>query len=131
MKLKFLIIVFSLFLVPTISMHGQWSQETESFTKQDTLRGSITPEREWWDVTYYHLDVKVNPDDKFISGKNLVQYKVIKPHNVLQIDLQSPLQITKVTQNGKELKVKNVGNAHFITLSKKRSLGWWFFMEKG
>lgn len=123
MKLKFLIIVFSLFLVPTISIHGQWSQETESFTKQDTLRGSITPEREWWDVTYYHLDVKVNPDEKFISGKNLVQYKVLKPHNVLQIDLQSPLQITKVTQNGKELKVKNVGNAHFITLSKKQVVG--------
>ena len=32
----------------------------ETFTKQDTLRGSITKERVWWDVTYYHLDIKVN-----------------------------------------------------------------------
>ena len=41
----------------------------ETFTRQDTLRGSITPEREWWDVTYYHLDIKVDPEKKFISGK--------------------------------------------------------------
>jgi len=36
------------------------------FTRQDTLRGSITTERAWWDLTYYHLDVKVDPDNKFI-----------------------------------------------------------------
>ena len=40
------------------------SQKT--FTRQDSLRGSITPEREWWDLTYYHLDVKVEPENKFI-----------------------------------------------------------------
>jgi hypothetical protein len=27
----------------------------KTFTRQDTLRGSITPERAWWDLTYYHL----------------------------------------------------------------------------
>ena len=34
----------------------------------------------------------------------------------MQIDLQDPLKITKATQNGKNLKVKKVGNAHFIAL---------------
>ena len=43
--------------------------DKSNFTRQDTLRGSITPEREWWDLTYYHLDIKVDPDNKFISGK--------------------------------------------------------------
>ncbi len=121
MKTRYLIII--LLLISSITIEAQWSQETNNFTKQDTLRGSITPERAWWDVTYYHLDVKVNPDDKYISGKNLVQYKVLKPHNVLQIDLQNPLEITKVTQNGKELNVKGNGNAHFITLNKKQVVG--------
>ena len=36
---------------------------TPTFTRQDTLRGTITPERAWWDLTYYHLDIKVNPAD--------------------------------------------------------------------
>lgn len=64
-----------------------------TFTHQDTLRGSITPEREWWDLTYYNLNVKVNPENKFISGKNTIQYKVLKPNSVLQIDLQEPLKM--------------------------------------
>ncbi len=98
-------------------------QEKHDFTRQDTLRGSITPEREWWDLTYYHLDIKVDPDNKYISGKNTVQYKVLKPHNLLQIDLQSPLQITKVTQNGKNLEVKHDGNAHFVTLKDTQVVG--------
>ena len=97
--------------------------KSETFTRQDSLRGSITPERSWWDLTYYHLNVTVNPDKKFIEGKNTVQYKVLKPHQVLQIDLQSPLKITKVTQNNKELKVISEGNAHFIQLQDSQKTG--------
>ncbi|WP_299007181.1 M1 family metallopeptidase [uncultured Tenacibaculum sp.] len=97
--------------------------KSETFTRQDSLRGSITPERSWWDLTYYHLNVTVNPDKKFIKGKNTVQYKVLKPHQVLQIDLQSPLKITKATQNNKELQVISEGNAHFIQLQSPQKKG--------
>ncbi|MEL0186405.1 MAG: M1 family peptidase, partial [Flavobacteriaceae bacterium] len=45
-----------------------------NFTKQDTLRGSITPERAWWDLVYYHLDISVKPDEKFIEGSNTITY---------------------------------------------------------
>ncbi|WP_440121114.1 M1 family metallopeptidase [Tenacibaculum sp. Ill] len=97
--------------------------KSETFTRQDSLRGSITPERSWWDLTYYHLNVAVNPDKKFIKGKNTVQYKVLKPHQVLQIDLQPPLKITKATQNNEELKVVSEGNAHFIQLKSPQKKG--------
>ncbi len=60
-------------------LQAQLLQDKNNFTQQDTLRGSITPEREWWDLTYYHLDIEVKPEDKFISGKNTIQYKVLKP----------------------------------------------------
>ena len=33
----------------------------QNYTLQDTLRGSITDERIWWDLTYYELEVSVNP----------------------------------------------------------------------
>tara|TARA_R110000868_G_scaffold9994_4_gene49123 strand:- start:875 stop:2488 length:1614 start_codon:yes stop_codon:yes gene_type:complete len=97
--------------------------EKNIFTHQDTLRGSITPERSWWDLTFYHLDIKVKPDSKFISGKNTIQYKVLDSASVLQIDLQSPLQITKVVQNGEELQVRDDGNAHFIKLKSNQKIG--------
>ena len=35
---------------------------SQNFTRQDTLRGSITPQRAWWDLTYYHLDILVDPE---------------------------------------------------------------------
>ena len=97
--------------------------EINHFTHQDTLRGSITPERAWWDLTYYHLDIKVNPEEKSIEGKNTIQYKVLDNYEVIQIDLQSPLKLTKATQNGNELEIKHHGNAHFITLIDKQNIG--------
>lgn len=99
-----------------------WAQVPE-FTRQDTLRGSITPERAWWDLTYYHLDVKVNPDEKTISGKNLIQYTVVEPHSVMQVDLQPPMQIEKVIQNGTELSFNRTGDVYFITLQEKQVKG--------
>jgi len=101
---------------------AQLLQEKGNFTKQDTLRGSITPERAWWDLTYYHLDIEVKPDEKFISGKNTIQYKVLESKQVMQIDLQEPMQITKVLQNGKELEVQHEGNAHFIMLKSDQNV---------
>ena len=108
--------ITAIFLLCLSLSFAQLLQEKNNFTRQDSLRGSITPEREWWDLIYYHLDIEVKPDEKFISGKNTVQQKVLKPHNRIQIDLQSPLQIEKVIQNGKELSFTSEMNAHFINL---------------
>jgi aminopeptidase N len=112
-----------LFLITSTLFSQSLFSNSETFTHQDTLRGSITPEREWWDLSYYHLTVQVFPERKAIKGSNIVQYHVLKPASVLQIDLQSPLKITIVTQNNKELKVVSEGNAHFIHLIEKQEIG--------
>ena len=93
------------------------------FTHQDTLRGTVTPERSWWGLTYYHLSVAVDIENKSISGSNVIQYKVLKPHNILQIELQEPLKITKITQNNKALNYKKDGYTYFITLQEKQEIG--------
>ena len=92
-------------------------------SRQDTLRGSITPERAWWDLTYYHLDIKVEPDKKYISGSNTVGYKVLESNKVMQIDLQKPMKITSITSKNKELKFTMEGNAYFVELRKKQKKG--------
>lgn len=93
------------------------------FNRQDSLRGMETPERTWWDLTYYHLDIKVNPADSTIYGTNTVTYKVLKEESIMQIDLQPPLVLHRVVQNGKELKTVDNGNAHFIHLTDKQAAG--------
>lgn len=93
------------------------------FTRADTLRGSITPERSWWDLNYYHLSVEVFPETKSLKGTNLVRYKVTSPHQVIQIDLQEPLRITAVTQDGAFLEYRREGAAYFIFLKKKQVPG--------
>ncbi|BAO76780.1 M1 family metallopeptidase [Winogradskyella sp. PG-2] len=109
---------FLVFLI-TINVEAQLLQDKTNFNRQDTLRGSITPERSWWDLTYYHLDIEVKPDEKFIYGKNTIQYKVLEPNEVMQIDLQEPMEITKVIQDGKIRAIKREGNVFYIMLGEQ------------
>ncbi|NDK55681.1 M1 family metallopeptidase [Pontibacter fetidus] len=97
--------------------------QTKTFTRQDTLRGSITPERAWWDLTYYHLSVQVNPTDSTLKGMNAIHYKVLKPAQVMQIDLQQPMQVDKMVQNGKNLTYKRDGNVYFVQLPDAQQTG--------
>ena len=115
--------LFILFTFIFLTSEAQLLQDKKEFTRQDTLRGSITTERSWWDLNYYHLDIEVKPDEKFITGKNTIQYKVLESNQVMQIDLQKPMHITKVLQNGEELQVKHDGNAHFVKLKTSQNIG--------
>ena len=118
MTSRFIIFLFILFSIDSFSQ-GLMEDKLKP-TRQDSLRGSITPEREWWDLTYYHLDIKVQPDKKYISGSNTVGYKVLESNKTMQIDLQEPMKITSVTSHGKKLKFNREGNAYFIQLKKKQ-----------
>ena len=95
----------------------------QNFTHQDTLRGSITPERAWWDLQHYDLEVAVFPSEKSIKGTNTITYTVLEPNDVMQIDLQSPMKLDKAVQSRKELKITSDGNAHYIHLQKKQKQG--------
>ena len=93
------------------------------FTRDDTLRGSITPQRVWWDLTYYHLRIKIMPTDSTISGSTLIGYKVLKPNQTLQVDLQRPLTVLKIEQDGQSLEFRQDGDAYFVSLKKPQQAG--------
>lgn len=98
--------------------------QSRHFTKDDTLRGSITPQRDWWDLTYYHLKVKVDPATKSISGSNEIRYTVLNPGKFLQIDLQPPLRLERAEQDGEVLEIAQQGrNAYFLELKKLQPKG--------
>lgn len=93
------------------------------YTRLDSLRGSITPERAWWDLTYYHLDISVDPTAQTITGTNRVDYTVLNENQIIQIDLQAPLTLNEATQNGQSLEFTNEGPAYFIVLKDKQEIG--------
>ncbi|WGK64616.1 M1 family metallopeptidase [Croceiramulus getboli] len=118
----------STFGVLTLTLTGLFSvlclscqaQESE---RQQILRGSITPERAWWDLTYYHLQVEVDPENKRIFGSNEVHYQVLEPGQLLQIDLQEPMSMDKVYQGEQLLSFTSEGSAHFIQLDDSAPVG--------
>lgn len=95
----------------------------QNFTHADSIFGSITPERAWWDLQHYDLAVEVFPETREIKGTNTITYTVLEMNQVLQLDLQHPMRIDKVTQNGSELKVISDGMFHYIQLQKNQKPG--------
>lgn len=91
--------------------------------QQNIFRGTITPERAWWDLTHYNLDIAVDPESKSIAGTNTMKYKVLSESKRLQIELQPPMQLTKVEQNGKVLSVEQLGYSYFIKLEAEQEIG--------
>ncbi|MHC4994968.1 MAG: M1 family metallopeptidase, partial [Planctomycetota bacterium] len=105
---------------PAPSHHGAGAR---TFTRQDHLRGDITSERAWWDLRHYDLAVEVFPETQSIAGSNEVSFEVLTPHNVMQIDLQEPLQITRVTHEGAELTFEREGAVYWITFPEDLEAG--------
>ncbi len=109
------------------------AQETHHFTHADTLRGSNGPGRAWWDAAFYDLHVRVMPRDSSISGWNGITYRVLRPNQEMQIDLQQPLVVDSMVygRNGRgdagaeggRLAYRRDGNVFFVTLTAPQETG--------
>lgn len=117
-KLFFLLLLNLVFC----SLQGQ-TETLKTPTKQDTLNGSITPERIWWDIQHYDLTIKPDYVNKTITGKNVIEYNVSdkKHSNLMQIDLVSPLKIDSVFQKGKKIEYSQNQNIWYLKLPKNQS----------
>jgi len=107
----------SALLLFTFFANAVFAQTTKVYTLADTLRGTLTPERTWWDVQRYELAVKPDYNDKSITGSNQIVYKVVGANNGktrMQIDLQEPLIIDSILYNGKsKLKFEHIGSVWY------------------
>ncbi len=93
------------------------------YTHQDTLRGTITRERAWWNVLRYDIYVKPDYFNKKIEGYNIIEFATANYPEVpvMQIDLQEPMLIDSIIFLEKyKLGFKKDGNAYFITLFKEK-----------
>ncbi|WP_188506544.1 M1 family metallopeptidase [Parapedobacter pyrenivorans] len=84
------------------------------FSRGDSLRGQLTPLRTCYDINYYHLNVRVNPDKRYISGANLFRFTAMDNIERLQFDLFDNLRVDSVVYRGEELPFKREFNAVFV-----------------
>lgn len=115
--------IFFAFLLLTGFSYSQPLNKKTTFTIQDTLRGSIGPERAWWDVLHY--DISVTPDytTKTITGSNTIEFLVLKPGKKMQIDLQEPMEIDKIKLNNTSLKYTREGNVFWVMIPRRLRIG--------
>ena len=99
------------------------SSAVAQYSRADSLRGGLGPERTWWDLKHYDLSVEIIPSNKYIKGSNKISYQVIDEAKLLQLDLQEPLTITSITQGGEDLSYRREGAVYWVTLAKKQVPG--------
>jgi aminopeptidase N len=117
--------IFTIILLgTTLTSCAQLMEKKSSFSRADSLRGSITsPFRTCYDINFYHLDVKVNPTEKSISGSNTFKFTATTNFKTLQFDLFKNLSIEKIVYHQQELTGKREYNAVFLTFPKEIAKG--------
>ncbi len=117
MKSKYIIS----FLFFVIAYNGV--SQSKPFTREDTLMGSNTNYRSWWDVQHYNVSVIPDYKTKSISGNTIITYQTIKDTSAftMQIDLQEPLIVDSVFFDAvKHLNYQKENNRYLLSLSKQQ-----------
>jgi aminopeptidase N len=83
-------------------------------TRAEILRGAYGPYRANNDLLYYHLDIRVDPEKQFISGKNTIRFKMLADGTRIQLDLLGTLKIDKILLGSTPLKYERDTGAVFV-----------------
>ncbi len=92
-------------------------------TRADILRGEYGRYRANNDLLYYHLDVRVDPEKKFLSGKNTIRFKMLQDDERIQLDLHAALNIDKILLGTTALKYQREEGAVFVDFPEKLRAG--------
>jgi len=114
MKLKKLLIVFILGLYHSML----YAQPGVIPSKNDTLKGSITKDRSWWNLKHYAIAIRPDFRTKSIVGQNEIKFSVVRDYknDFMQVDLQAPLVIDSALYENRKVPVTKYGDAWFLKI---------------
>jgi len=92
-------------------------------TKADILRGEYSRYRANNDLLYYHLDIRIDPAKKTVSGKNTIRFKMLKDDNRIQLDLHAALAIDRILLGETHLKHERDSGAVFVDFPETLTAG--------
>ncbi len=78
------------------------------------LRGEYGRYRANNDVRYYHLDIRINPEEKSIQGKSSVRFRMLADDQRIQLDLYANLRVDRIEFGGALLDYQRELNAVFV-----------------
>ena len=96
---------------------------TQAPTRADILRGEYSKYRANNDLLYYHLDVRVDPDKKTISGKNTIRFKMLADDTRIQLDLYANLNVDKILLGEAPLKYEREINTVWVDFPETLKAG--------
>ncbi len=116
---KLILIMFFMALCVTLPAHAQTTSATPpqstptrqppqtppAPTHADILRGEYGPFRANNDLLSYDLDVRVDPEKKYLSGKNSIRFKMLKDDTRIQLDLHPALNVDAIVWSTEMLSV--------------------------
>ncbi len=111
---KYLLLLTLLYTTATM-VEGQTDFfHGHTFSRADTLRGSLRPERNCYDVTFYELDIEVDERKQAIAGSVAIHFRVVEDFTRLQIDLFDNMVIDRILHQGAPLPYVREHNAVFV-----------------
>jgi aminopeptidase N len=120
---KPIIITMRKAILATIALFSIYAASAQSYTRRDSLQGGLRPERTNFDVQRYDLNIKIDPDKKFIAGYNDITFKVLETTSKIQLDLFENMKVDSIVVKGNKTTYKRDNDAVFISFAKPLQKG--------
>lgn len=98
-------------------------------TRADLLRGAYGRYRANNDLLYYHLDVRVDPDQKTIAGTNTIRFRMLRDDTRIQLDLDPALRIDGIVLDRVPLKFSRELSTVWVDFPEPLSRGAEYAIE--
>ena len=94
-----------------------------SFTRKDSVKGYLDKYRSAYDVTFYDLNLTLDPKHKGLGGEVTISFIALEPLKIFRFDLLRNLKIYSVSMNGKPLSFKRSDMAVYLDLTDPLEAG--------
>jgi aminopeptidase N len=92
-------------------------------TRADVLRGEYGRYRANNDLLFYRLDVRIDPEKKWIAGKNTIRFRMLKDDTRIQLDLYANLNVDKIVLGTTPLKYEREINTVWVDFPQQLKAG--------
>ena len=94
-----------------------------SFNRKDSVKGFLDKYRKGYDVTFYDLNLTLDPVHKKLGGEVSIGFRALENLEILRFDLFKNLKIHSVTMSGKRLSFKRNERAVYVALNEPLEAG--------
>ena len=116
-------IIFALIVITQFTKAQSLLEQRKTFTRADTLRGSLRPERSCFDVTFYELNIRLDTGNHSLAGSNKMVFTTVHDFTTLQIDLHANMVIDSIVAINKQLNYKREFGAIFVDMPRQMKVG--------